>query len=286
MGPLYEFLAANRSVYDKVLFIEHDLLQKTTVIQCLPADAQYRLSEGVVFNTRVAIWIHIPRFAMDLSDVHQITGVPYSAICMSPAEESRRPEFKAFATPLLYEAPMIRNDSVLRRLAQSERKHHLDVESRHLARSSLPNERFLTLARHRLLALIASFSSFSRTGALPTLYGFLIPASYTLQHLHLPLQLAGTELSSVILRECTALGRLNQLRSLVLACPLAIPFGRNRLDAKSSPDTRLIMGACPVYVSSTTPFRTLALRCSGLAQRRRGFIGGGTCLGGSKVDKR
>ncbi|KAH6880958.1 hypothetical protein BKA70DRAFT_1342128 [Coprinopsis sp. MPI-PUGE-AT-0042] len=144
--------------------------------------------------------------------------------------------------------PTVWKGSVLSRLAcLSGKAVYLDVETRaHGEQEISATELSTSLASFRssggmysrgsdrLLALMTSFS-FSRSTGLLILCSSLTPASRTLHHLRLPLQLAEAESSSVILRECTALGRLKQLGSLVLACPLATPFYRNRVDTESVP---------------------------------------------------
>ncbi|KAH6915576.1 hypothetical protein BKA70DRAFT_1418515 [Coprinopsis sp. MPI-PUGE-AT-0042] len=153
------------------------------------------------------------------------------------------------------EPPTVRKGSVLRRLAQSQRKEliqidYLDVKTRAHGKQEIPViglldscsslvsvrscRGFYSRGPDRFLVFMAS-SSLSRTGGLPILYSSLTPASSTFQHLHLTLQLAGTSFGSLILRECPALGRLKQLRPLVLTRPSAISFCRNRVDAESVP---------------------------------------------------
>ncbi|KAH6915568.1 hypothetical protein BKA70DRAFT_1395413 [Coprinopsis sp. MPI-PUGE-AT-0042] len=107
--------------------------------------------------------------------------------------------------------PMTWKTSVVRRPALSQQKAiDLDVETREQEISAT-----------ELLDSCSSWVSVRSCG------GIFSPGSDRL------LQLAGTESSSAILRECSALGRLRQVRSLVPACPSAIPVWRNQVDAES-----------------------------------------------------
>ncbi|KAH6880971.1 hypothetical protein BKA70DRAFT_171408 [Coprinopsis sp. MPI-PUGE-AT-0042] len=256
-GQLYDFLVQNRSIYDKVVFsqpgsrLREKQLQETAPFQPLPLDARYQPLHGVARDVRATVWTRILRFAAALNDINEVNGIPHSVykhqshglserLCMQAFRANLAlvsKEFNAFATPLLYEAPTINKRSTFESLARSERKSLIKIIYFELHPGPDPDDAIsvneLVEGCSALASICASGMIYSRgssplvtlitlspsirTRGLSILYSALNAASFSLQHLHLPLGLAGNEADAIVLREISALGQLHQLKSLILA---------------------------------------------------------------------
>ncbi|KAH6880963.1 hypothetical protein BKA70DRAFT_1238486 [Coprinopsis sp. MPI-PUGE-AT-0042] len=126
-----------------------------------------------------------------LADIRQVNGVPHSTIYMSPAEESRRRRvIQAFRVSLTIVSKEFDRRNLIRNV-------NFDVEARAHGEQEISATQPLDGCSRGWI--------YSR--GLPILYSFLVFASFTLQYLHLPPQLAGTEPSPVVGRRIRALGR-------------------------------------------------------------------------------
>ncbi|KAH6880940.1 hypothetical protein BKA70DRAFT_1206406 [Coprinopsis sp. MPI-PUGE-AT-0042] len=255
MGPLYKFLAQDRSIYDKVIFPSPDFPEEQSedIVQfySAPTHPHYTPLGNVSDDLRATIWTRILRFSVELVGAHEITGIPPSLVgaYQSQGQQQRldmqafrasltlvSKEFNACATPLLYEAPTICKRSVLSSLAQSPRRHlikifHLEIESdygdkvsagRLLSNFSAlvsiaSSKAMYTQVEESLMSWTASSTASTFYSRLPILYSSLAAAASTLQHLQLPLGLGQDASCVALFREVEALGQLHQLRSLVLA---------------------------------------------------------------------
>ncbi|KAH6874339.1 hypothetical protein BKA70DRAFT_1480601 [Coprinopsis sp. MPI-PUGE-AT-0042] len=265
---LYQFLAQSRTIYNKLVFpryvqVPENEVKRAGPFQSLPISSHYKPLSGVTCDVRATIWTQILRFAMELDDINEITGVPFSVQrrALQGLDERRRTqafqanltlvskEFNAITTPLPYEAPTISKSRVFESLAQSQRKGLIKIICLGLFHdpSKVRLVRRLVDGCSALTSLCASgaiysrgsgplltltaVSPFARTPALPILYSSLGTASSTLQHLHLPLglRLSRDDFDAIVMREFAALGQLQRLKSLVLALAIQGPVPRSTI---------------------------------------------------------
>ncbi|KAH6880941.1 hypothetical protein BKA70DRAFT_1471394 [Coprinopsis sp. MPI-PUGE-AT-0042] len=241
---LYQFLAQSQTVYNKVVFPRIPFAKKPgrEGLAVSVSSDQFLLSalSGVVCDVRATIWTQILRFAMDLDEINEITGVPLSAQrrTLQGLDERRRTqafranltlvskEFNAIATPLLYETPTISKSRVLESLAQSQRKGLIKII--YLELFPDPSE---------CLPLHAHQHYQSSTALL-----VLLRRPYSISICRLASGCRGGDFDAIVMREFAALGQLQRLKSLVLALAIQGPVPRSMI---TGPTLRLDEGCLP-----------------------------------------